>query len=486
MHRATPAILLALLGAACNDEPLTGGLSVELSVELHPEQPMIADVVVKLDRPASVRLQVPTDPGARVGELGTDELGVLRARIRGLAPATDHTVELVAGASSRSVTFTTPVPLPGFVPSFAVSGAGSDDYRLFDYSETRPDPDITESRLIAIDAAGTTRFYLPSPSAGESDIQLRAPAGVKILEDGRLLFVQDGRLLILDELGNKQLDLDSKSLGVAAFHHDVLELPGGNLLVLGYEFGDFPHPISKEIVHVAGDVIVELGPAGDVVWSWSSFEHLDTSRAPAPEYNLQFRDPRTGKLGFDWTHGNGIVYREQDDSILVSLRHQDWIVKIDHASGNVTWRLGKDGDFTLSAGSWFFHQHSAEWQADGTLLLYDNGNGNPDLEPAKQRSRPVLYRLDETARTATQIWDETNEHYLSIIAGDADRTSDGAILVLDSSLLVDPTPPFKFELYSRLREVDPATNEWRWTLVTDDNRFIYRALPVRRLPGEPL
>jgi hypothetical protein len=38
-------------------------------------------------------------------------------------------------------------------------------------------------------------------------------------------------------------------------------------------------------------------------------------------------------------------------------------------------RLGarQRGDFTLESGTWFFHQHSPEWQPDGSLLPYDNG-----------------------------------------------------------------------------------------------------------------
>jgi hypothetical protein len=288
----------------------------------------------------------------------------------------------------------------------------------------------------------------------------------------------------VDELGKSLLDLDPTSIGVAAFHHDALRLPNDNWLLLGHEFADIADPANPgQTVHVAGDTLVEVSPDGQKTWQWSSFAHLDETRLLGPDNLSPLVNPQTGQSGIDWTHGNGIVYSAADDSILLSLRHQDWILKIDHQSGNVVWRLGKDGDFTLTSGTWFFHQHSAEWQPDGSLLLYDNGACNPDVPDADEHSRPVRYQLDEAAMTATQVWDETNEPYMSLIAGDADRLANGRILVLDSSLPVDPLQPFTFEIYSRLREVDPATNEWLWTLRTEDNRFVYRSVAIERLPG---
>lgn len=448
---------------------------------------MVADVSVALARTASVRVEIAGDLGARAIPLDGASPGAVTLRVRGLAPDRDHAAEVVLtdGASEQRLPleFRTPPPLAGFVEQFAVTGAGAADYRVFDHSTT---PKISDSGLFAVDAAGRTRFYLSSPSSLEEQLHVRPPAGVKLLDDGTLLYAQDNRLRIVDELGETLLDVDPLSLGVGAFHHDALRLPGGNLLVLAHEFGSFVDPASGQAGLVAGDRIVELSPDGNKVWEWSSFDHLDTERIPGPDYYVAFvEDAGSGQTAHDWTHGNGIVYRAEDDSILLSLRHQDWVLKIDHATGDVLWRLGKDGDFTLASGSWFFHQHSPEWQADGSLLLYDNGAGNPDLPVEQQRSRPVRYVLDEASKTATQVWEETQESYLSLIAGDADALPGGTVRVLDSSLLIDPTKGFSFDIYSRLREVEPDSGEWLWTLRSDDHRFIYRCIASDRLPGEP-
>ncbi len=75
---------------------------------------------------------------------------------------------------------------------------------------------------------------------------------------------------------------------------------------------------------------------------------------------------------------------------------------------------------------------------------------------------------------------------MSAIAGDADRTSIDTILVLDSSLLLDPSQPTVLDTYSEMREVDRKTGEWVWTLRTPDHVLVYRALPVSRPPGEAI
>jgi hypothetical protein len=483
---------LALVATACGEESADDGgsdgplVEGELTVELFPEQPMVADVLLSLERSADVRVEIEADPGIVAEQALGAAAGEVRIRVRGLAPDATHAAVLVAssGATEERHPFEiqTHPPLAGFDPSFEVTGAGSSEYRLFDHSTT---PTVSDCGIFAVDAAGTTRFYLPSPSDQSlTSPHFRPPAAVRLLDDGTLSYVQNARFKLIDELGKVLLDLDPASIGVAAFHHDALRLPSGNWLILAHEFGDFPDPGNPgQTVHVAGDLLVEVSPDGQKVWEWSSFAHLDVTRLLGPDNLAPLENPQTGTSGIDWTHGNGFAYSAADDSILLSLRHQDWLIKIDHGSGDVVWKLGKDGDFTLASGTWFFHPHSPEWQPDGSLLLYDNGAANPDLADTEERSRPVRYELDEAAMTATQVWDETNEKYMSLIAGDADLLESGRILVLDSSLPIDPTQPFNFQIYSRLREVDPASNEWLWTLRTEDNRFVYRTLAVKRLPG---
>jgi hypothetical protein len=262
----------------------------------------------------------------------------------------------------------------------------------------------------------------------------------------------------------------------------MIELPNGNFMSLSYSFQDVDYQ-GEGTLHVAGDLVVEFTPEGELVWTWDSFDHLDPQRRRDGFFgSLPITDPLTRENAFDWTHANGIVYA--DGIVYVSLRHQDWILAIDHATGELLWRLGDEGDFTLGPdATWFFHQHSPQWQPDASLLVYDNAVGNPDQPDSDAESRAVRYVLDLEAMTASQVWQDDDEVFVSAIAGDADRTSGGHVLRLDSTL--SGGLPGRETTYSRLRELDPErTPNAIWSIDMPLGMFAYRAEPHDRLVGE--
>ena len=73
------------------------------------------------------------------------------------------------------------------------------------------------------------------------------------------------------------------------------------------------------------------------VWLWNEFDHLDITRRP-------YMYP-------DWTHTNAILYSSSDGNLIISIRHQNWLVKVDYTNGagtgDILWHLGYQGDFTL-------------------------------------------------------------------------------------------------------------------------------------------
>jgi len=212
----------------------------------------------------------------------------------------------------------------------------------------------------------------------------------------------------------------NQSLGAAgygwtanAIHHDMVALPNGHLLLLVNShktFNDLPgFPGATEVL---GDSIVDLDPDYKPVWVWSAFDHLDVNRHP-----MQFPD---------WTHANAILYSPDDGNILLSMRHQYWVIKIDYANGqglgDVLWKLGYQGDFNLlnstSPADWFFAQHfaniiSPNSTGDFQLALFDNGD-NRVLDSSGTTcgstgapacySRPAMFDVHESARTAQLLW----------------------------------------------------------------------------------
>jgi hypothetical protein len=127
---------------------------------------------------------------------------------------------------------------------------------------------------------------------------------------------------------------------------------------------------------------------------------------------------------------------------VLSLRNQSWIIKIDYANGrgkgNVLWKLGYQGDFTLlgsgSPADWFFAQHYANFfygkdSRHLRLAVFDNGNDRlPDFSrnicPSAAGdvqypwmtffgrhvsdcySRPAVFAVNEAERTAQLLWSQ--------------------------------------------------------------------------------
>jgi hypothetical protein len=158
---------------------------------------------------------------------------------------------------------------------------------------------------------------------------------------------------------------------------------------------------------------VVLNENWQVVWFWNGFDHLDVTRKAILDekcVGLQFGCPPVmlAEEANDWMHSNAIAYSPADGSFILSMRHQDWVIKIDYAdgagTGDVIWRLGLEGDFTIISSDqypWQSHQHDPNYVADNQIVLYDNGNTRCASNPALCYSRGQVYTLDETTMTAS-------------------------------------------------------------------------------------
>jgi hypothetical protein len=211
---------------------------------------------------------------------------------------------------------------------------------------------------------------------------------------------------------NEQLAALGKP-AVNAFHHEARRLPDGRILTLAGLERVLTDVQGPGPVDVLGEMIIVLSPELEVVWTWDAFEHLDPSRravlgetcAPmscAPLYQAA--------RATDWLHANSVT-PTPDGNLLLSCRHQDWLVKIDYrngaGSGRVIWRLGKDADFRLDSTDpypWFSHQHHAGFVegSNTRIVVFDNGNTRRLTDPAAH-SRGQVIELDEANRTARLV-----------------------------------------------------------------------------------
>lgn len=253
----------------------------------------------------------------------------------------------------------------------------------------------------AADLSGNITWYAP------------AQALFTRMEPGGNYFTITNTLLTeYDLAGNTTLQTNASIINeqLAAKHypqitcfnqHETRRLPNGNILLLGsrdvaspiYQGGSPAHPVD-----IIGDVILILDHNMQLVWAWDSFAHQDLNRkatlgetcvhnAPGcPLFNNNYL------IANDWLHSNSVQLME-DGNILLSERHQDWLLKINYGNGagdgHIMWRMGPYGDFTITNPSqhpcgdpniysWFSHQHDASFQLQNgitkILTVYDDGN----------------------------------------------------------------------------------------------------------------
>jgi arylsulfate sulfotransferase len=224
------------------------------------------------------------------------------------------------------------------------------------------------------------------------------------------------------------------NITVLGTHHDFVQFPNGHLIVIA----SLQQDISGTTV--TGDAIIDLDQNHNVVWLWNEFSHLDTSRRP---------------MGFpDWTHTNAVIYSADDGNLIISIRHQNWLVKIDYANGtgagDIIWKLGYQGDFTLVGGTdptdWFYAQHGPSFATTNmtgkfSLALFDNGDdrvfptgvtcGAIGAPPCLYSTAQIL-QLDETAKTATFEFHQTTPDY-SFFGGNAALLKNGNLEYCESA-----------------------------------------------------
>ena len=245
------------------------------------------------------------------------------------------------------------------------------------------------------------------------------------------------------------------NITIVGTHHDFVMLPSGHLIVIA----STQQTVSGTVV--TGDVLIDLGDIDNVggnnpnhtpqpVWLWNEFDNFDINRRPY--------------LYPDWTHTNAVIYSKDDGNLIISSRHQNWLVKIDYnngaGTGDIIWKMGailptdttpQDmADFTLlnadgtpdtNQTDWFFAQHGPSFTTANTtgkfgLVLFDNGDDRGAAVVAGGTcggagipncySTVPVFNIDETAKTAAFVINPTTADY-SFFGGNAEVLANGNV-----------------------------------------------------------
>ena len=366
-------------------------------------------------------------------------------------------------------------------------------------------PTGTFTYAIMLDAEGEVIWYYHFLPFEMSDTEL--------MRNGNLLMNSGGRAVEMDLLGNIKTVFSptgplpdppppgSIIVDTDYFHHEMTELPEGeqgDFLALSVEERVFPNYPNSEVdptstdptARVAGDIIIEFKRDGTIVRELKMLDIFDPYRMVYGSLG-PFWSRLYGTGVRDWSHANAVFLDQSDNTYVISLRHQDCVAKIDRDTGDIVWILGDHGrwnapwdQFLLtpigSPFEWQYHQHAPEWNLQGHLTMFDNGNNRvlpPTVPPPSNQvySRAVPFDINAPNMTVAQVWQfgGSGAGWYSGFLGDSDpQPMTGNVMVTDGGRIegadlwarvveVTSTQPPKVVFEVQIKEPPIPTRAWR-------------------------
>ncbi|HEY5623591.1 MAG TPA: aryl-sulfate sulfotransferase, partial [Gammaproteobacteria bacterium] len=510
--------------------------NVSLVANPNPTVPLAAVLRLTTDEPS--QLTINFNDGERNWSVAlNDEFATSHeVPVIGMRAGREHTItaSLQDGEGnetlSESMTFETP-PLPPEFPTPVVSVHNPDAMQpgvtVFNvngrWGPTGASEPANFSPAIIVDDAGEIIwYYLPG---------IHRVHDIRRLENGNFAYEvwpgTDG-MLEIDMLGNvvnqwqfmgtvKEKHEGAIEVETDSFHHDYVELPNGNFLLMSSEnrvIDDWPANYDldgeTQVANVIGDVIIEMTRGGQVLREWKMHDILDPYRlawnSRRDDFWANHYDGVVEGAVYDWTHGNAIIYEEQDNSFVMSVPYQDAVIKVSMNTGELVWILGNHDNWRepwsdklltpVGDVEWSWKHHAISHTENGTYLLFDNGvrrasPPDPGMSLEQSYSRAVEYRVNEETMEVEQVWEygPDDERFYGRYLGDVDWHPDSdTILINIGGRETDAegvnAPPGQAQRWASLIEVTherPARKVWQMDLKQDDSNWaIYRA---DRLPS---
>ena len=319
--------------------------------------------------------------------------------------------------------------LPSFTPVVTVTvppGAGpvQPGITLFNRRIGGDPPPGAFGYLVAVNEQGEYVWFY--------EYDARRVTDARQLEDGRFYWLmgsphdapRPGRAVEMT-LNGEITWISSGASDAPYVHHECMRMPNGNAMVLTYDRRTFPGMTPSDW---RGDRIIEYERhTHEVVGEWSSFD------------DIQLTDYQLSGPGGDWTHGNSATFNPLDGCVYYSARHISRIVRIDWATKDVVYQMGRhypSGDVDFGDGL-FDYQHAPQLLANGNMVLFDNGNQHMPLTDPRQ-SAAIELEFDDPSNptSATVVWrhdmvDDQGNPWISPFLGDADRLPNGNTLFVD-------------------------------------------------------
>jgi len=231
--------------------------------------------------------------------------------------------------------------------------------------------------------------------------------------------------ILMDTLLNNVDTLLMKN-GYNADAHDILLLENGHIIMESYD----PQMVDMSKVADGGDpnatviglVIQELDENKNLLFEWRSWDHFKITDS----YNNLLSSV------VDYVHCNSLD-ADTDSTLIFSSRDLNEITKINRLTGKIIWRLGgKNNEFVYKNDTrGFSAQHSVMKQKDGSLTLFDNGDGSDPIY-----SRGIEYHLDEINKEVTLTMEyRHNPDVFAYVTGNLQRLDNGNTFIFWGSIV---------------------------------------------------
>lgn len=244
-------------------------------------------------------------------------------------------------------------------------------------------------------------------------------------------------------------------------HHDARRTESGGAVYLTVE--EVPQDLAAQVKGgvaepdggvMWADVIVEVDAARERVWEWHAAEHLDVETDM-----ITFNDHRS-----EWSHGNTVVPLP-NGRVMFSFRNISTVGIIDKATHEMVWKVGYE---TLA------QQHDPSMLPNGHVLIFDNGSHRREVPLPSSR---VIEIDPNTNETVWEYRDSPAYNFFSPYISGARRLGNGNTLIIEG-------------MFGRMFQVTPQ-GEVVWEYInphfyTDvENQVVNRVFRATHyMPGE--
>lgn len=460
--------------------PATSGCEVlDVSVTDNPDMVLYKTLHIEVDEasPVTVHCTAADDPDEAHYVTSAAEATGHEVSVYGLIADTTYTCEVTpACATTPTVVETATGTLPSLIPAYTttrndaleMSGA----YTLFNDAEVCSEGPGMD-RVVIVDPEGNVRWYHIIPEDLVVDLDVRYLDGQVYYGGGWGLFdtgaANPGVTRRLELDGTEVYTRATPTYGLG-FNHHADQLASGEYLTLTSTYNT-----ASSGAQIFGIAVEVFDPVTETAtYTWESQGAIDAGY-------LDATPALDGRL-----NANSVTWTDDDDgpAMYISEYYSSAIVRVDRDSGDVTWKLGRDGDFTLldDEGNvlpdeeWFYGQHDPEFDGN-RVLLHDNGTDRP-IAAADRYSRALELELDVPARTATVVWSWTEPGWFEPVVGDADRLANDNRLITQGHCDCCWWRGFGNPIGndSSIVEVEPATGDVVWRVDwPDEDAAAYRA-----------